>query len=520
LAGLLAVAVVVFAAQPARRWNGRVPSRAALFGGLMIALVSAVALAVLLWTFNLDDKWAYYRTSRNILSDGVPNYNAGEWFNVNTSFLYPYLTLPGHYFGDFRVWECWTKFLGFGFHLATALIVLAVLGLRPIAVLTVVTFLLYIPALLWSLGGLDTPIAVFAVVALILYYLQRGPANPWFWFLFGTMIWLRPDAILIGIGIFLAQLCFVPRPLSEYIVRGAVFSAPILVFLGTNYFLFGHPLPSPFYIKGWNKAFSEVYPWYFDVGVGLTHLFSGLFASFLVTMIVLIGLWQLIRSAKITPNIRKPLSTHHPRHFCALAGIVLFLGYHTAGGYQHMNFTFRYFLPGIVGLLVLCAHFLELSTKDRTATFTGRASALGVMVFAILFQLMQSAFVGYHVKWVDLALTTSNLRDRFSVASYADWMQVWLGAGQFLRGVARPGDRIWLVQGLATGALTDSYLRDPFYAPLKWSKFEDLRTCSDCTKRFDYFINWPGRDKIPAGFEMLKEYSNIALLRRQHEKPE
>ena len=39
---------------------------------------------------------------------------------------------------------------------------------------------------------------------------------------------------------------------------------------------------------------------------------------------------------------------------------------------------------------------------------------------------------------------------------------------------------------------------------------------SDCTIRFDYFINWPGRDKVPPGFEMVKEYSNIARLRRRH----
>jgi hypothetical protein len=95
---------------------------------------------------------------------------------------------------------------------------------------------------------------------------------------------------------------------------------------------------------------------------------------------------------------------------------------------------------------------------------------------------------------------------------------MWLEAGEFLRTVAKPNDRIWLVQGLATGALTDSYLRDPFYAPLKWSKFEDLKTCSDCTKLFDYFINWPGQDKIPPGFEMLKDYSNIALLRRHRDR--
>jgi hypothetical protein len=361
---------------------------------------------------------------------------------------------------------------------------------------------------------------VFAVVALILFYLQKGPNNLLFWFLFGAMMWLRPDAILIGIGIFVAQFLLTPRTLAEHAIKGLVFSGPILLFVTTNYLFFGNPLPSPFYIKGWNKTFSGIYPWYIDVGVGLTHLFSGLFASFLVAMIVFIGLWQLAQSSRPIADGKRPLFTDYPRHFCVLAGIVLFLGYHVASGYQHMNFTFRYFLPGIVALVVLCGHFLERSTIDRTAALATQLGALGVVVFAISFQVAQSVFVGYHIKWVDLALTTSNLRDRFSVASYSEWMDVWLDAGQFLRDVAKPGDRIWLVQGLATGALTNSYLRDPYYAPVKWSKFDDLRVCSDCTKLFDYFINWPGGDKVPPGFEMLKDYSNIALLRRHHDKPE
>ena len=83
------------------------------------------------------------------------------------------------------------SFLGFSFHLATALLVLAALGMRPIAVLTAVACVLYIPTLLWSIGGLETPIAVFAVVALVLFYLDRGPTELLFWFLFGAMIWLR-----------------------------------------------------------------------------------------------------------------------------------------------------------------------------------------------------------------------------------------------------------------------------------------------------------------------------------------
>jgi hypothetical protein len=95
LFGIMAVAGLLVAAQGGLRWSDRTPGRTAFGAGLILVLLAAVAFAATLWTFNLDDKWAYYHTSRNIFSEGVPNYNAGEWFNINTSFIYPYLTLPG-----------------------------------------------------------------------------------------------------------------------------------------------------------------------------------------------------------------------------------------------------------------------------------------------------------------------------------------------------------------------------------------------------------------------------------------
>jgi hypothetical protein len=515
LIALTLVATILFAVQPT------LPSRGARMEwvALTASFLVAIALAVLLWNFDLDDKWVYYRTSKDLLIEGVPNYNLGEWFNINTSFIYPYLMAPGHFFGDYRDWETWSKLVGLAFHFATAVLILAVLGTKPIALITTAAFVLYVPTLLWSLGGLETSIAIFAVVALILFYLQRESNSLWFWLLSGAMIWLRPDAILIGIGLFFAELWLKPRPLMENFLRAVAISIPILLFLGINYVYFMNPLPSPFYVKGWNKAFSGFYPWHIDIHVGVTHLISGVLVSFLVTTIIGAGLWQLFRSANIAASVRRPLVTQWPRHFCVLIGSIIFLAYHVKGGYQHMNFTFRYFLPGITCLLVMSGHLLARTTTDWTTPGVPRLNTPQFAVFAILLQLMLSLVVGYHAKWNDITLTASHLRDRFSLTEYSDWMRIWREAGVYLRAVAKPTDRIWLVQGLVTAALTDSYLRDQFYAPLKWSKFDDLRSCKDesCLfPLFDYVLTYPKVEKIPPGFEILKLYSNIAILRRMH----
>ena len=89
--------------QPAAWWIEALPSRAVLLVSVAILFLVALVLAVLLWPFNLDDKWVYYRISRIVLfPDGVPNYNAGEWFNVNTSFYILISHCQGPFLGDFR----------------------------------------------------------------------------------------------------------------------------------------------------------------------------------------------------------------------------------------------------------------------------------------------------------------------------------------------------------------------------------------------------------------------------------
>src|SRR5262249_15833644 len=203
-------------------------------------------------------------------------------------------------------------------------------------------------------------------------------------------------------------------------------------------------------------------------------------------------------------------------------GSIVFLAYHVKGGYQHMSFTFRYFMPGIFCLLVMSGHLLARTTSDRTMPSWLRLDTPQVVVFAILLQLMQALLTCYHAKWNDLSLTVSPLRDRFSVAGYSDWMKLWLQAGEALRAVAKPTDHIWVGQGMAPAGLTDSYLRDQFYAAPKWSKFEEYRSCAseECLYGLsDYILTFPGADRVPRGFEVLKSYPNIQILRRLPNSP-
>jgi hypothetical protein len=179
-----------------------------------------------------------------------------------------------------------------------------------------------------------------------------------------------------------------------------------------------------------------------------------------------------------------------------------------------MAFTFRYFLSGIAGLLVASGCYIA-SRRKQSWIFLGRLFVPQVALLAVLFQIAQSIFVADHVKFVDISLTASNRRDGgLTVDRYSRYMDVLLEAGKYLRTITGPNDRVWIEVSLATGAITDAYLRNKFYAPNQFSKYEDLHQCNGpCLERFDYLLASPDERTWPEGFELQKRYSNIAILR-------
>jgi hypothetical protein len=171
-----------------------------------------------------------------------------------------------------------------------------------------------------------------------------------------------------------------------------------------------------------------------------------------------------------------------------------------------MGFTFRYFLPGIVGLLVVAGDYLSK-----------RHVPPQLAALAILVQVTQSAFLAERVQSTDYSLTPASLRDKGSVSSYAEWMDGALKAGEYLRTISRPDTRVMIGHGLATGAITDAYVRNGFYAPNEFSKYADLRACgsNSCLEKFDYVISGPDKNTWPDGFELEKDFLSITILRRR-----
>lgn len=484
-------------------------------------------LLAFFWPFDLDDKWIYYRISANVLKSGLPLWNADEPIFVGASFLYPYLLAPGHFLGDWPVWEIFQKASGALTHLLCAAVIVRHFRGSPMGWTAGTAILLFMPAALWSLGGLDVTFATLWLLLALGYYLRTPGSNVVFWFLCGCMMWIRPDGILVGVGAWLLQFLREPRALGRHFVRGIAFSAPILAYLAVNYVKSGLPLPTVFYVKGWNKAFSGNYPLYYDMYIGGTHMLSAILTSAGVTLFVALAIMNVSRLVRFERQ-GWLWRGDGPRaaNADALLGATLYLGYHVVGGYQHMNFAFRYWLPGIVCVAFISADLLRdrpdaSADQIRGGRLAARLARPPTFLLFVTALTLQAFSIGYFAKHIDITPTIAPLRDRFSVMSYAGYIRSWMEAGNHLRTKVGPNDRIFLYAGMASGAFTEAYLVDQFYLPPHLTKFADLRETMPQPPRYDnvlanydYVLTNPKQMTLET-HEIDREFATITVLKRK-----
>jgi hypothetical protein len=497
-----------------------------------LGISSAVALAIIasIWNFDLDDKWVYYRVSENVLSSGLPLWNLKERALVGASFFYPYLLSIGHFFGGPEEWSTFEKVVGVLFHFAVVGVVLRYFGLTAIGLICSVTILLFEPSLLWALGGLETSFTTLWIIVAIIVYMRRGEDSWLFWLMCGLLIYIRPDAILLGVGAFVGRFLRNPKHVLGHLVTGAIFSAPILLFLGSNQLLFGFPLPLVFLVKGWNCAYCGDLPLYDRISMGMIHMLSGISVSILLGLLLFLAICFLVQETRISRNLAQPVVTAFPFQFDLMLGFAAYLGYHVVGGYQHMNFTFRYWIPGLMGAAVVGGEIIRQALSS--ATISNRSGIAGtalrllttpVLVGLLALQIVQSGFATYEGKYIDITLTVAPMRDQFSVDSYAEFLDSWRRAGHDLCSVVTEDDRLFLFPAMMTGALTKGYLVDQYYFPPRASTYWDLRQCMpqladqfNCAILYDYYIALDDRQFWPPTHDLWKLYpQRLAVLKRK-----
>jgi hypothetical protein len=457
------------------------------------------------WGFELDDKWITYRTSLNILKTGLPVWNLGEKVNLSTSFVWPYLCTLGHVAGD---WNTVVKVIGFSFVLGTIWLAWRFIPVKSYAAFGALGVSLFYPLVLWSFGGLETALAAFYLSLCVLLFLSRDGRSLTALALMGGILFVRPDLVLVGAGA-LAFLLLTRESLFYKAKAVFAYALPIGAFLLFHQTVFGVPFPRPFYMKGLRKTSSISYGYLNEIFTGSIHLNAALtifLAAVAVAVVAAFAFWRARRSPGLA-------------FWGTLFGLLLHVGYTHICGYQHMAFTFRYYVPTLAaGFLVLVFALAKLRQSVPAARFE-RHFLAGLLVFqAALF-----VFTAYQGQRKSLGLTRCVLRDNFSLNSYAGWMDPWVESGRYLSRIAKPEETLFTMANMVAPSVSNVYAIDQFYMPWNLSSRPEIRNFaqpgSNRFEQFTYVLVSPAKPEELAvlypNHYVLKEYRNLLILKQK-----
>jgi len=311
--------------------------------GLYIATLTVVVIGLsLFFGFTAEDSFISLRYARNVFSGHGPIYNHGENINAMTSPLHVFILYLFFYITENT--ELANKIMGISCAITSAAILArAFRGNGYLVALAVATAISPAPVLLWSVGGLETPLLLLLVtisVPLVLAIVER---QQYVWnylvlclvggiaFLvrYDSAIYFGPIILVVafinGIRIWQA-LCW---------ITGAIAPFSWIVFSIAYY---GDPLPTSFYVKT---------PSVDSVQANVIYI-----ATFLATTgLALVMLIPLASSGNAShPRNRIP----RLQATVLAAGVAMVLLYGLTMATTHMMFQFRFFVPffGVTAALV------------------------------------------------------------------------------------------------------------------------------------------------------------------------
>lgn len=351
---------------------------------LILITVSAVSY----FNFTAEDAYITYRYAENWINTGSLVFNEGEPINAMTSPLHAILSAALFLVTGNTVLS--NKII------SLVLLILATLLVwfryRKDPPFQVLALILLLPAcvLLWTFGGLETPILLFlATVTAILA--DRPPPFRLnllcvIFLLAGLAFLTRYDSILFFFPI---TLYVASKAQSIKHVSIAVAGAAILplTWLLVSVYYYGDPLPTSFYVKTPNG----------NVG-GM--IFNGVYITGYLFYIGIIPVAALIFSLLVQNHrIKKVLNGHLKSTWWLYAGLLLQILYGLTMATHHMMFSFRFFVPYIPSTVVLVVDLLRRTTENGEMPMsTGKPAYLftGFMLVLMVFQFYQHVYTYKH----------------------------------------------------------------------------------------------------------------------------
>lgn len=354
----------------------------------LLILITVGISAIFYFNFTAEDAYITYRYAENWVNTGSLVYNEDEPINAMTSPLHAVLSAALFVVTGSTVLS--NKIISLLLLLLSALFVWY--RYRKYLHLQLLALILLLPpcVLLWTFGGLETPILLFLTTITVILVDRPSPFSLnllcAIFLLAGLAFLTRYDSVLFFIPI---TLYAVSKTQSiKYVVIALAGAAilPLAWFLISIYY-YGDLLPTSFYVKTprgnlgaliFNGAYIAAY-----------LLYAGIIP---VVALVFILLGAKQRTIEI-------LSRHFKSFWWLYAGLLLEILYGLTIATHHMMFSFRFFVPYIPATVILVMDLLRHALETREVDLTaGRPAYLftGFLLCLMLFQLYQNVYTYDH----------------------------------------------------------------------------------------------------------------------------
>jgi arabinofuranosyltransferase len=355
---------------------------------LLLILVTVGISAVFYFNFTAEDAYITYRYAENWVTTGSLVYNQGEPINAMTSPLHAILSSALFFVTGNTVLS--NKIFSLILVLISALLVWYRYREHFHWQLLALILLMSPCILLWTFGGLETPILLFLTTLTVILALRPAPFSLnllyAIFLLAGLAFLTRYDSILFFLPL---TLYAASKAQSIKHVGIAVVGAAILPlgWLFVSLYYYGDLLPTSFYVKTpegdlWNLIINGRY-------IASYLLFIGMIP---VVSLVFVLLVPKHRTVEV-------LYRHFKSNWWLYLGLSLEILYGLTMATTHMMFSFRFFVPYIPSAVVLLVNLLRhVSETTEVDLSMGRPAYLftGFLLCLTLFQLYQNVYTYNH----------------------------------------------------------------------------------------------------------------------------
>ena len=353
-----------------------------------LILVMLGVSSAFFYGFTAEDAYITYRYAENWVNTGHLIYNMGEPINALTSPLHAILSAGFFLITGNTVLS--NKLFSFTLLCVSAILVWSRYKGQPHWQVLALSLMTPPCVLLWTFGGLETPILFFLATVAVILTISFLPSKPnlliLIFVLAGLAFLTRFDSILFFLPLVLYATSKT-RSIKLIAISLAVAAILPLTWLIVSYFYYGDLLPTSFYVKTpkgnlWGLIFN---------------------AEYIVSYLIYIG---VIPAAALALFLLRPrhklaevLVSHFKSSWWLYFAILLELSYGLTMATHHMMFSFRFFVPYLPATAILVVDFFRHATESSQIDLIhGKPSYLftGFLIGLVLFQLYQNVYTYNH----------------------------------------------------------------------------------------------------------------------------